>query len=61
MSSLLSNVPIDVDGTLSGGRRSTYRADTLQLNDGVRRDLPDIRAFHVDRLGASQTHLSHMQ
>jgi hypothetical protein len=58
MSTLLSNVLIDGDGAVFGGWRWTYRGQALQLDDGLRRDLPDIRSFHVDRIGTSQTHLS---
>jgi hypothetical protein len=61
MFALLSNMPIDGNGTLFGDRRSTYRAPTLQLDDDLRRDLPDVRAFHAARLGTTQTHLSPMR
>jgi hypothetical protein len=42
---LLSNAPVDGDGSLFGDRRSTYRAQALHLDDGLRRDLPDVRPF----------------
>jgi hypothetical protein len=31
------------------------------LDDGLRRDLSDVRAFHASRLETSQTHLSRMR
>jgi hypothetical protein len=55
MSALLSNVPVDGDGTLFGDRQSACRTQALQLDHGLRRDLSNIRARHVDRLGTSQT------
>jgi hypothetical protein len=45
-------------GQLFGDRQSACRTQALQLDHGLRRDLSNIRARHVDRLGTSQTHLS---
>jgi hypothetical protein len=61
LSKLLPNVLIDSHGAVFGGRRQTYGIRTLQLDDGLRRDLPDFCAFYVDRLGPAQTHLSLVQ
>lgn len=54
---LLSNVPIDSHGALLRSRRTK----ALQLDDGMRRNVQDVGAYHGDRLGAAQTHLPLVQ
>jgi hypothetical protein len=61
MSTLLSNVPNRRRSGIVWRLAVNIPSLSSQLNDGVRRGLPDICSFHFDRLETSQTHLSRVQ